>query len=58
VVTITTGLPHRMLGASTLDRKAALRPKAILVDNLLYALELSRIIRMVNWKIKELLLIY
>jgi len=47
-----------MLGASTLDRKAALRPKAILVDNLLYALELSRIIRMVNWKIKELLLIY
>ena len=57
-MTITTGLPHRTLGASTLNRKAALRPKAILVDNLLHALEPSRIIRVVNWKIKELLLIH
>ena len=57
VATTTTGLSLRTFGASALDRKAALGPKATLADNLLHALEPPWIIGVVVWKIKGLSLI-
>jgi len=54
VTTAATGRSLRMLGASALDRKAPLRPKSALTDNLLHTLEPPRIIGMVIWKVKRL----
>src|SRR6266436_4712997 len=54
MVTATTGLSLRMLGASTLDRKAHLRPKAVLADNLFHTLEPPQKSGVVFWEVEWL----
>ena len=54
MVTATTGLSLRTLGASTLDRKAHLRPKAALMDNLFHTLEPPQKSGVVFWEVEQL----
>jgi hypothetical protein len=54
MATAATGLSLRMLGASALDREAALGPKAALANDVFHTLEPPRIIGVVIWKIKRL----
>jgi hypothetical protein len=52
MATAATGLSLRTLGASALNREAALGPKATLANDLLHTLEKPRIIGVIIWKIK------
>jgi hypothetical protein len=52
MATAATGLSLRTLGASALDREAALGPKAMLANDLLHTLEKPWIIGVIIWKIK------
>jgi len=54
VVTATPSLSLRTLGASTLDRKVTVGPKAALADYLFHSLEPPQITRVVIWKIERL----
>jgi hypothetical protein len=54
VATAATGLSLRTLGASALDREAALGPKAALANDVFHTLEPPRIIGVVVWKVKRL----
>jgi hypothetical protein len=47
-------LSLRMLRANTLDKEPALRPKAMLVDNMFHTFEPPQIMGMVVWKIEQL----
>ena len=52
----TAGQSLRALGASALDREAALRPKPTLTDDLFHTLKPPQIFGVVIWKIKRLCL--